>query len=367
MKYAIISDIHANLTALKRVIADALSQGVEKFVCLGDIVGYGPQPDETLDCVRALSGYVIAGNHDDAVSGRGDESAFIDLASDAIKRHRESIGSDGIKFLRGLPHRLKGDGFLASHGDFVKPEEFRYIDNESVAAENFNEFSDQLMFVGHTHEPCIYLIGESNRVYKLDAQDFELESSKRYIVNPGSVGYPRECGGVCRSTYVIYDSLERTVSYRYLPFEVSSVLQRGSAPKIYGQSLKNFKKLLCFCLVAAALAVGGVIWYLVSTRTEIVDSSALVIRRESLSVESGDIVTANLKIDSKGDMVELWVTFLDGNGVVVGKGSEKRMVKKSSMAKFTVPKGAKIARFEVLKGSLDSNPTVIEFEPNLVK
>jgi predicted phosphodiesterase len=71
MKYAIISDIHANLTALKRVIADALSQGVEKFVCLGDIVGYGPQRDETLDCVRALSGYVIAGNHDDAVSGRG--------------------------------------------------------------------------------------------------------------------------------------------------------------------------------------------------------------------------------------------------------------------------------------------------------
>ena len=103
MKYAVISDIHANLQALDAVLADAEAQGAEKTVCLGDVVGYGPLPAETLRRVRAAAETVIAGNHDDAVSGRISADDFIDLAAEAVRRHRLALSETDIAWLRSLP------------------------------------------------------------------------------------------------------------------------------------------------------------------------------------------------------------------------------------------------------------------------
>ena len=94
MKYAIISDIHANVTALECVFADARANGAEKIVCLGDVVGYGPLPAEAVALVRRECFIVLAGNHDDAVSGRGDSSTFIDLAKEAVERHRAALSDE---------------------------------------------------------------------------------------------------------------------------------------------------------------------------------------------------------------------------------------------------------------------------------
>ena len=257
MKYAIISDIHANLTALKNVLADAKAQGVEKIVCLGDVVGYGPLPAETVALARKECFIVLAGNHDDAVSGRGDASTFIDLAKEAVERHRAALSEEDVEWLKSLPYTCTIDKAVAAHGDVFDPPKFYYILDEKGAEANFAKSDARLVFVGHTHEPAIFLTGRSGAVYKTGPQDFTIEEHKRYIVNPGSVGYPREASGKCFSSYVIYDSTERTVVFRYLPFQVSSVMQRGETKRMLG------KRLVAAIAAAVALVVAVAVWSLV--------------------------------------------------------------------------------------------------------
>ncbi|MBO7207465.1 MAG: metallophosphoesterase family protein, partial [Kiritimatiellae bacterium] len=215
MIYAVISDIHANESALRKVLEDARAHGAQRIVCLGDIVGYGPLPSETLNLLLSQNATIIAGNHDDAVSGRVDEDDFIDLARDAVLRHREMLPPKSRDILSSLPYTIAFGEAVAAHGDFTEPEKFNYIESEEDAAINFSSINSRLAFVGHTHVPGIYLTGQSGAVYIIDPQDFTVEDGKRYIVNPGSVGYPRVKDGKCFSSYVLYDSDERTVTFRF--------------------------------------------------------------------------------------------------------------------------------------------------------
>ena len=137
MRYALVSDIHANVEALRRVLADATQNGVNRVVCLGDVVGYGPLPAETLSLVRKTAVVVLAGNHDDAVSGRGSAEAFNGLAADAVTRHREALSSDDLAWLRALPYTCELDGAVAAHGDLVDPPKFFDVDDAEGAAANF--------------------------------------------------------------------------------------------------------------------------------------------------------------------------------------------------------------------------------------
>ena len=214
MIYAIVSDIHANLDALDRVLADARACGAERVVCLGDVVGYGPRPAEAVARVREACAATVAGNHDDAVSGRMDAADFIDLAGDAVRRHRDALSPDALAWLAALPYSASIEGAALAHGDATDPAKFYYVESEDDARANFEATDAQLLFVGHTHVPCVFLTGASGAVYRITAQDFTLEDGKRYIVNPGSVGYPRETDGKCMSSYVIYDSAEKTVCSR---------------------------------------------------------------------------------------------------------------------------------------------------------
>lgn len=262
MIYAVLSDVHANLDALDRVLADATRHGAREFVCLGDIVGYGPLPRETLARIRTRCRTVLAGNHDDAVSGRGDASLFIDLAAEAVARHKAALDAEAIAWLRTLPYTARVGGAICAHGDFREPARFIYIENEADAQANFQRFPGQLAFVGHTHEPTIFLTGRSGTVYRLAPQDFVLEDGKRYIVNLGSVGYPRATGGTCVSSYVLYNTDTRTVTFRFLPFAVSSVMQRGQTPSRWGQTPSRWGQspfhrriLLAFLLLAPILLI----------------------------------------------------------------------------------------------------------------
>ena len=202
MVYAIISDVHANAIALSAVLEDARRCGAKKLLCLGDVVGYGPEPESTVSTIRARAAFTLAGNHDDAVAGRLDASDFIDLAADAVSRHREALSEENLAWLKSLPYTYNGKSFLCAHGDFTSPRTFEYVSDEQEAAANFAATKAQLMFVGHSHVPGIFLTGASGKVYSLPPTDFTLEDGKRYIVNPGSVGYPRTNGNICESTYV---------------------------------------------------------------------------------------------------------------------------------------------------------------------
>lgn len=357
MKYAIISDVHANLMALENVIADAKLHGVEKFVCLGDVVGYGPQPAETLELVRKTCFITLAGNHDDAVSGRGDASTFIDLAKDAVERHRTALSEEQIEWLKSLPYTCTLDKAIAAHGDVFDPPKFYYILDEQGAEANFKTSDASLVFVGHTHEPAIFLTGNSGTVYKTQPQDFTIEDHKRYIVNPGSVGYPRDADGQCFSSYVLYDSTERTVSFRYIPFQVESVMQRGTS----AAPLK--KRIIAAACALAALVAALVVWALVPTSVEVVDDPALVVGTKEIPLDA-DLrsVSANLMLDRESDPLQLKVIFESPSGKV--SGMETLTVKQSSRKKIRIPSGSSLARFKLLKTSAEDSAKIIHFAPS---
>jgi len=356
VKYAIISDIHANEVALRAVLEDARRHGVEKVVCLGDVVGYGPLPSEAVALVRRECFVTLAGNHDDAVSGRGDASTFIDLAKEAVERHRAALSEDDLAWLGSLPYTCTLDRAVAAHGDMFDPPKFYYVLDEKGAEANFAKCDARLVFVGHTHEPAIFVTGRSGAVYKTDAQDFTVEDHKRYIVNPGSVGYPREAGGQCRSSYVLYDSSERTVSFRYLPFQVSSVMQRGEARKGLP------RRAAAAAAAGAALAAALLAWALVPRAPEVADDPALVVAERSLPLDP-DLrsVSANITLGKGSAPVQLRIVFESPSGEAVGM--ESLTVRQSSRKGFRIPAGAARARFTAVKARRGDAPSVLFFAP----
>lgn len=367
MRYAIISDVHANESALRLALEDAAVHGAERVLCLGDVVGYGPLPEETVALVRKSAGTTLCGNHDDAVSGRQGADDFIALAGDAVKRHRDVLKSDDLAWLRGLPYVCALEGAVAAHGDFVDPPAFNYIDDEESAARNFAATDAPLMFVGHTHVPGFFLTGRSGNVYRMPPQDFALEAGKRYIVNPGSVGYPRESNGTCRSSYVLYDSTELTVLFRFIPFAVSSMIQRG-AP-----SRRSTAGVWASVALAVAAAVFAAVFLTVRRPSPVEPTVApptsaaplpeLSIARKTLTLRPGDrFVRANLKVDRKGDPVVLHIEFKSATGELVGEQTET--VKGSSAKRFKVPDGALSAHFTLQRQQTTSRATVLSFAPS---
>ena len=232
MRYAIISDVHANEAALRAVLTDAADAQAEKIICLGDVLGYGPEPVAALELVYRRVHVCLAGNHDDAVSGRLPMEDFTDFAAEAIQRHRTAITREANDWINHLPYICAFEGFACAHGDFSNPQKFNYILEPQDALPSWEARTEQLLFVGHSHQPGIFVLGASGTPHRLDAVDFTLEDGKRYIVNPGSVGYPRS--GDCRSSYCIYDDVERTVEFRTLPFDLDSY-----AAKMHGQGLNE--------------------------------------------------------------------------------------------------------------------------------
>lgn len=354
MRYAIFSDVHANLDALDAVVADAVGLGAEKFICLGDAVGYGPMPEETVSRLRQIGAAAVAGNHDDAVSGRMKADDFIDLAGDAVERHRLSLSSDNLAWLKSLSYTLEIEDFLAVHGEITEPERFFYTENEEDAKRNFAATSVPLIFVGHTHCPGIFLTGSSGAVYSLEPVDFSLEDGKRYIVNPGSVGYPRESGGVCRSSYVIYDTERKSVFFRFLPFSISSVLQRGLGGRRFGR--------LAFLSSLAAVAVAaGAAYFLSARKTDDADSS-LVIKSMSAQVDGQmESFSANLKLSHKSLPVRFKYRFLGPSGEVLG--GEEVEVKKSLTRSIKIAEGTKSVELKVLRRNPGENSVIESFLP----
>ncbi len=220
MRYAIVSDLHAWLPAWQSVLADMAANQVDRIICLGDVTGYGPDPAGVLDLVYRKVHATLMGNHDAAVCGIIDPELFTDRARKAVLLHRTMLSKEGIEWLKKRPLVLTGPGFRCAHGDFSTPSAFRYILEPEEAMPSWEKTTEQLLFVGHTHMPSIHVIGASGQPHLLGPGDFCLEEGKRYIINPGSVGYPRV--GECRSSYCIYDDAEQSIHFRSLPFDSES-------------------------------------------------------------------------------------------------------------------------------------------------
>ncbi len=222
-KFAIFGDVHANLDALEVVLDDCRRQGVTDFLCTGDIVGYNACPCECLKIVRDLGCPVVMGNHDQYVSSVQNLADFNPHAAAVIEWTRGRLSADDVAWLAALPFVKTTTGITLVHATMDSPESFGYVFDHLQAEAHFSHQVTPLCFHGHTHCPMIYE-KQLSAVYRIDAQDFKLPIGRKYFINVGSVGQPRD--GDPRATYALYDAKTREVVFRRLAYDVAAAQER---------------------------------------------------------------------------------------------------------------------------------------------
>jgi diadenosine tetraphosphatase ApaH/serine/threonine PP2A family protein phosphatase len=240
MRIAILSDIHANIEALRQVDAAVAGMGVGGVVCLGDVVGYGASPNECCERVRALAPVTLLGNHDAAVSGRMDYRYYYDAARQALDWTAATLDPEHRAWLRALPytHRQGEIGF--SHGSPILPAEFEYIFAIEQAQELAAHFErlPAVTFIGHSHLCKAFAMGARGEVEDAWAPRIALDSRRKYVISVGSVGQPRDYDS--RACFVTYDLASRVVDYHRVPYDIEA-----SAQKIFDADLAfNFGRRL---------------------------------------------------------------------------------------------------------------------------
>lgn len=228
MKIALLSDCHGNLAALEVAMNIVRKKGVEKVYFLGDMVGYYPNPNECLDIAKPHE--CIMGNHEYACLHREYASLFNPAAKNAIEWTLNELTAENIEYIKNLPDKLKNEefGFLMIHGALTRP--FEYIRDKQTAWANFELFKENIMFSGHTHIPAVWIQGESGE-YDVDmvrVQDgfkFFIDSGKRYIINVGSVGQPRD--GNPDGCFVIFETDDNSVSFIRFEYPVEITSERA--------------------------------------------------------------------------------------------------------------------------------------------
>jgi len=226
VRYAVLSDVHGNLEALETVLTDVRRGGPAVCLCLGDTVGYGPDPNECAACIRGLAGPAIAGNHDLAAIGALDTSAFSPLARAAIEWTAGVVSEDTRRWLVTLPDRIEAPEFLAVHGSPRDPFE-EYILDLPTSLAIFSEHAFSLCLVGHSHVPGTFILEADGTVSARAlpvGERVPLARSSRYIVNVGSVGQPRD--GDPRAAYLLLDTETRTVMLRRLPYPIAATREK---------------------------------------------------------------------------------------------------------------------------------------------
>lgn len=222
MRYAIVSDIHANLQAWQAVVADMASLQIDHIICVGDIVGYGPDPSPITEAIRQHASVTVVGNHDAAACGRMDTSLFNDNAREAIEWTTGQLSENDVQYLKQLPEKARpeGAGFLVVHAEVVEPMAFGYILDEEAAKASFAACDDRIIFIGHSHRAGVFVQSPTGEISIHDPDDFRCDPENRYIINPGSVGDPRSSNIV--ASYAVYDDSTRDVHFRRIEFDIEA-------------------------------------------------------------------------------------------------------------------------------------------------
>jgi len=225
MRILVISDIHANLTAFETVLHHA--QDDWDFVwCLGDVVGYGPDPNECVELLKSLPHVCLAGNHDWAALGRLDVRTFNPDARRAVEWTIDTLTDENIGFLEALPVTIVLGDYTLVHASPREPV-WEYILEPLVAALNFPHFETPYCFVGHTHTPVIYELIADNGDTRAREPNYGAPhalNGQRQIINPGSVGQPRDHNP--NSAYGILDLKTGIFEHRRIPYDISDVQDR---------------------------------------------------------------------------------------------------------------------------------------------
>lgn len=223
MKFAILSDIHSNLDALQVVLAHAAAQKVTHYVCLGDVVGYGPNPVECLEIIRKLNCPVVLGNHDEYCAADVDLTGFNPMAADAIKWTRRQLTDEQRDWLRSLKYVRSVESFTIVHATLDIPEKWAYVFDRLAASSSFNYQHTPVCFNGHTHVPVGFVRGPTGIQGGVYTR-VKIEVGRKYFINCGSIGQPRDRNP--KAAYVTFDLLNNIIELHRLDYDIPAVQKK---------------------------------------------------------------------------------------------------------------------------------------------
>jgi predicted phosphodiesterase len=218
MRFAVFGDIHSNLEALQAVLADAEAHEVTHYVCLGDVVGYNANPHECVEIVRSLECPVVKGNHDEQASAETIQENFNPLAEEAINWTRENLTDLDKTWLRELRLVRQVRDFTIVHATLDTPAKWGYVFNQLDAAASFSYQHTNVCFYGHTHAPRAYV--KDGAVKGLPFQRLLVEPNKKYFINAGSVGQPRD--GDWHASYCLFTPADHVIELRRIEYDINT-------------------------------------------------------------------------------------------------------------------------------------------------
>jgi diadenosine tetraphosphatase ApaH/serine/threonine PP2A family protein phosphatase len=239
VRYAILSDIHGNLDALQAVLVDAGARA-DALICLGDVVGYGPQPQACLELMAERAVALVAGNHEHGVAGLLDLDWFNPHARAAVEWTQARLDHDHRRYLAALPLVAElGDATLV-HASPAQPGEWDYLVSAEDGFGAFPGFPTRLCFVGHSHRPAVWSQGSWGPEFQPGGFDVMIDAGRRYIINVGSVGQPRDRDW--RAAYAIWDVEACRIVGRRVAYDVAAVrgkIVRAGLPKFLADRLAS--------------------------------------------------------------------------------------------------------------------------------
>ena len=229
MTTALISDIHGNLEALDAVLAEIKTRRPRRVLCLGDVVGYGASPNECLAKVRERCELVLLGNHDAAASGGPEAARFNIYARVAAEWTAKTLTRENREYLQRLPlTSSEGSSFLV-HASPACPRDWEYLLDRFDAEPQFHYFTEPICFIGHTHQPAVYMADPAG-TKSLPLSNVTLEPDRRYIINVGSVGQPRDHDP--RACFVVYHEAAGEVEFVRVPYDIEGAQAKIRAAQL---------------------------------------------------------------------------------------------------------------------------------------
>ena len=225
MRTAILSDIHSNLEALEAALGALTFLRVDRVVCLGDLVGYGADPQAVVSRIREVVQFTIMGNHDAAVAGKMDFLYYYDSAKEALVWTREQLSADNLAFLQALPYSREEGRACYVHGEPLEPETFNYLylfEHAEFMRYHYAQLKD-VTFVGHSHLRRVYELSADD-VIELPVEDLVLRPDRKYAIAVGSVGQPRDYDP--RAAFAVYDDESHAVTFHRAEYSVDAAAEK---------------------------------------------------------------------------------------------------------------------------------------------
>ncbi len=233
MRYGLISDIHGNLEALNAVLSEIDKLQIDTILCLGDVVGYGPNPNECASIVKERAAVCLIGNHDEAALGRVDLEFFNYIAREAIEWTMKQLNAESVDYLTPLPYTHEFENNLLVHASPDEPRRWNYIISLEDAEQSFAAFEQQLCFIGHSHTPWVIDLPPEGRMQVRQDYPLTFREPHRYLINVGSVGQPRDRNPA--AAFGILDTKKNEYVLKRTTYDVAKTQK-----KIRAQGLPSF-------------------------------------------------------------------------------------------------------------------------------